>query len=85
MDLKAQNPLAALNRNYPLWYCLCKKCLMKHYIMCYNCAGPPDPDQHCRADELQCNDGKCILARWRCNGASECLDGSDELGCISEY
>ncbi|XP_006820405.1 low-density lipoprotein receptor-related protein 12-like [Saccoglossus kowalevskii] len=32
----------------------------------------------CRNGEFQCSNQLCILNEWRCNGKSECGDGSDE-------
>ncbi|XP_037299981.1 basement membrane-specific heparan sulfate proteoglycan core protein isoform X7 [Manduca sexta] len=35
----------------------------------------------CASNELQCDDGSCIIDSARCNGRKECPDGSDEAGC----
>ena len=40
----------------------------------------PYPDA-CLADEFRCTSGKCIRSSWKCNGANECGDASDEDDC----
>ena len=40
-------------------------------------AGPPVA-KVCKTDYFQCNNGKCILDKWKCNGLDECGDKSDE-------
>ena len=35
----------------------------------------------CKDDEFHCSNGKCILAKWRCNRKNECEDASDEKDC----
>jgi len=35
----------------------------------------------CESDEFKCHNSKCIYDSWRCNGADECGDSSDELHC----
>merc|ERR1719444_73778 len=38
------------------------------------------------SDTFKCHSGdQCILASGRCNGASNCDDGSDELGCSTAW
>nr|XP_026267607.1 CD320 antigen [Urocitellus parryii] len=42
-----------------------------------NCSGQP-----CPADHLHCaQEDTCIPHTWRCDGHSDCMDSSDELGC----
>lgn len=36
----------------------------------------------CLENEFQCGDGTCVLAIKRCNQERDCLDGSDEAGCL---
>ncbi|XP_026313743.1 sortilin-related receptor-like [Hyposmocoma kahamanoa] len=40
------------------------------------------PIVECKVNELQCNDGGCVSGSARCNGNSDCADGSDEAGCL---
>lgn len=37
----------------------------------------------CYADNFRCDNGRCITEDWKCNGANECGDGSDERNCDS--
>ena len=38
----------------------------------------------CESDEFECDNDKCIYDSWRCNGADECGDNSDELNCSDD-
>ena len=40
---------------------------------------------HCASGEHLCNNGRCIAKQWICNGRNECLDGSDENECESNF
>ncbi|XP_034236021.1 low-density lipoprotein receptor-related protein 3-like isoform X1 [Thrips palmi] len=35
----------------------------------------------CAENEIQCDNGKCVLPIWRCDGISHCIDGADEANC----
>lgn len=39
----------------------------------------------CHQGQWQCDDGCCIPDIWRCDGAGNCLDGSDEMDCTGRY
>ncbi|CAG0913244.1 unnamed protein product [Notodromas monacha] len=37
----------------------------------------------CSPGELMCGDGKCYPIMWKCDGDSDCVDGSDESNCTN--
>ena len=38
----------------------------------------------CKADQLQCNNGRCIPESYRCDGDNDCDDNSDEPDSCSK-
>ena len=37
--------------------------------------------EKCAPGEFQCNNGRCLDIRRKCNGYNECGDSSDEVDC----
>merc|ERR1719329_1879402 len=72
----------------------CIPCDMEELIIdeAYTASEPCKPHQEylqpgqMDSDTFKCHSGdQCILASGRCNGASNCDDGSDELGCSTAW
>lgn len=42
---------------------------------------PADFGELCPEGLYRCDDGKCVNPLLRCDGKSDCDDGSDEKGC----
>ena len=39
----------------------------------------------CDNEEFQCRNGRCVQSRWKCDGEDDCLDNSDEDGCLLQH
>ncbi|XP_069837740.1 low-density lipoprotein receptor-related protein 8 isoform X2 [Dendropsophus ebraccatus] len=39
----------------------------------------------CAESDFTCDNGHCVLARWKCDGEEECPDGSDESEATCSY
>ena len=60
--------------------------LLHHMCEYLSFPEPKTPPEKCMHTYFPCASGGCILDKWRCNGAYECTDGSDEKDChSSEY
>uniref|UniRef100_A0A6Q2Z9A5 Low-density lipoprotein receptor-related protein 2 n=1 Tax=Esox lucius TaxID=8010 RepID=A0A6Q2Z9A5_ESOLU len=44
-----------------------------------------DSGDRCKPDQFTCLNGGCISARWKCDGYSDCQDGSDELERVCAF
>lgn len=49
-------------------------------IVRQKCASPGTPSP-CEPNEFKCQNGRCALKLWRCDGDNDCYDNSDEIDC----
>lgn len=60
---------------------------MRFFLCVLNVETPVPPplleEANCAENNLGCADGKCLPAKYFCDGSVDCLDGSDEGYCDS--
>lgn len=39
----------------------------------------------CAEGQIRCDNGKCVLPMWRCDGIAQCQDGADEVNCPKSH
>ncbi|XP_031624790.1 basement membrane proteoglycan-like isoform X2 [Contarinia nasturtii] len=47
-----------------------------------DCNGTVVPGSQCSGSEYECRSGQCIPKTFECDSHRDCIDGSDEIGCI---
>ncbi|KAG5835509.1 hypothetical protein ANANG_G00244770 [Anguilla anguilla] len=59
--------------------CPSGQCIPRDYLDQARCpSGTPSP---CEPNEFKCQNGRCALKLWRCDGDNDCGDNSDEHYC----